>query len=331
MKILVTGATGFIGQQLVKRLIDDGNSVHVLYRDKNKLNALPKKNLTPFKGDILEKDSLKLAMKDCEQVYHLAACASVWVKNKNEYFDINFTGTLNVLETAIRCGAKKIIITSTAGVFGPSQNNEFVDENTGRHIDYFNEYERTKDYTDRYVIENYSKKIDVVTVCPTRVFGPGELSNSNAATKMIKMYYGRKWKFLPGNGKSIGNYVFIDDVIKGMLLAMQKGKTGERYILGGENLSFVDFFQEITCQTGKNYRLFRIPVWILMLLSQMMAFFAKAFGIKPLITPGWTSKYLHNWIVLSEKAKKELNYKPVSFSEGLKKTIKWIEKKEDKA
>ena len=326
MKILVTGATGFIGKNLVQRLVEDGNIVHVLYRDEKKLSSLHHKNIKAFKGDINDISSLETATEDCCYVYHLAAFAGVWSKNKDDFFNINFTGTINVLETALKYGVKKIVLTSTAGVFGPSIGMSAVDENTVRKTDYFNEYERTKDYTDAYVFANYSSKINLCIVCPTRVFGPGKLSESNSVTKMIKMYVDGKWKYLPGDGKSIGNYVFIDDVINGMLLAMQKGKTGERYILGGENLNFIEFFEEIARQVGNKHHMFKIPVWLMLAISQLMIFAARTFGIKPLITSGWAKKYLHHWIMSSDKAKTNLGYQPASFQNGLEKTIIWLRK-----
>ncbi|MBN2485771.1 MAG: SDR family NAD(P)-dependent oxidoreductase [Bacteroidales bacterium] len=326
MNILVTGATGFIGQRLVKRLVENGHTVHVLYRNEEKLKVFREAAIKAFRGELSDVQSIESAMEGCEQVYHLAACATVWAKNKNDYFDINFTGTLNVLSVAKKCEVKKVVVTSTAGVFGPSCTHELVDENTIRSTSYFNEYERTKDYADKYVMQNFTAHPGVVIVCPTRVYGPGELTNSNAATKMIKMYKGGKWKFLPGNGLSVGNYVFVEDVVDGMVLAMDKGRSGERYILGGENLSFVNFFSEISAQTGKKYHLFRVPVGLLMLVARLMLVIARMLGISPLITPGWTRKYLYNWHITSKKAMDELGYQPLSFAKGLDNTLKWLEK-----
>ncbi len=287
MKVLVTGATGFIGKHLVKKLADQGYTVHALYRSEKKIFGMEYPYISFFRGDVTDTDSLMKAMKDCECVFHLAAYAKAWAKQKQTYEIINCQGTVNVLETAIKQRVKKVIVTSTAGVFGPTQNNWLTDESSKRKVPYFTEYERTKDLTDKIIIEKYTGKIDVSIVCPTRVFGPGELTESNSVTKLIGLYIRGKFRFLPANGQSIGNYVFVGDVVNGLLLAMKKGRTGERYIFGGENLSYSDFFSRISDLTGKRYSMIKTPVFIIMVLAVIMKFLAVVFGLPPILTPGW--------------------------------------------
>ena len=324
MKVLVTGATGFIGRHLVKKLADQGYSVHTLYRSENKNYGMEHPDISFFRGDVTDIDSLMKAMKDCECVFHLAAYAKAWAKQKQTYEIINYQGTVNMLEAAIKQHVKKIVVTSTAGVFGPSQNNKPVDESSKRRFPYFTEYERTKDLADKIVIAKYSGKIDVSIVCPTRVFGSGELTESNSVTKLIGLFIRGKFGILPGNGQHIGNYVFVEDVVNGLLLAMKKGRTGERYILGGENLSYSDFFSRISDLTGKRYPMIKIPVFMIIFLASMMKLLAVIFGLPPVLTPEWARKYLYDWYLSDKKARKELGYQPQSLNEGLAKTISWI-------
>jgi farnesol dehydrogenase len=260
-------------------------------------------------------------MQTCDQVYHLAALAVVWSHDRNDFHRINYTGTMNVLDIALKLKIKKVVVTSTAGVFGPSENMEPVNENTIRKIDYFNEYEKSKDLADKRIMEHYAHRLEVCIVCPSRVFGPGELSESSSVTKMILLYQKGKFRFLPGNGESVGNYVYISDVVRGMEMAMEKGRSGERYILGGANLSFTEFFEIVRKVTGKNYRMIHFPVWLLYSLASLMVLGAKLVGIKPLITPGWARKYMHHWLLTSEKAERELGYSHISFERGLQKLI----------
>jgi len=327
MKVLVTGATGFIGKHLSRKLAEQGAIVHALFRSDKKTVDMQHPNIIFFKGDITDIDSLYIAMKDCEYVFHLAAYAKVWSKQRNTFEIINYQGTVNLLETAIQHRIKKVIVTSTAGVFGPSSNTFPVDESSERTVPYFSEYEQTKDLADKMIMEKYSSKIDVTIVCPARVFGPGELSASNSVTRLISLYISGKFRFLPGNGQSIGNYVYVDDVVTGMLLARENGCPGERYILGGENVSYSDFFTRLSNITGKSYTLFKIPVAVIMFLAATMKFFAVIFRIPPLLTPGWARKYLYDWKLSSKKAGEELNYKPQSLEEGFNKTIMWIKSK----
>lgn len=321
--VFITGATGFIGQSLCQKLLNLGYTVHAIHRSP----AIPFKHpkLHWFRGDVLNAKTLRKALTGCSGVYHLAACATVWRKNKNDFSEINIMGSLNLIEEACKQGIGKILITSTAGVFGPSKTTEHVSEDTKRVVPYFSEYEKTKDKADLLIREKYLGKMHIVTVCPTRVYGPGPLNESNSATKIIKMYAKGKLRFLPGNGKSVGNYVFIDDVVNGMILAMGKGKAGERYLLAGENISFVDFFQsidQIINRPGK--RMIKANSQFLIAIAWIIKSFALMFGVRPIVTPGWAKKYLYHWYVSGKKAQDELGYFPHSFMDGLQKTINWL-------
>jgi farnesol dehydrogenase len=227
MKIFVTGATGFIGLNLTHKLSEMGHTVHALCRSEEKARLLKDPAIKVFFGHIMDIKSLQKGMNGCDAVIHMAAFARVWSKNSGHFDRINVQGTVNVMDTARQSGVSRIIITSTAGVFGPSVNDQPVDESGLRAVDYFNDYERTKDIADQKALSYNGDDMEVITVHPTRVFGPGLISGSNAVTTMIKQYIAGKWHLLPGNGKSVGNYVFIDDVVMGHILALEKGKAGE--------------------------------------------------------------------------------------------------------
>ena len=165
---------------------------------------------------------------------------------------------------------------------------------------------------------------EVVIVNPTRVYGPGFLSESNGVTKMIKQYIEGKWRLIPGNGESLGNYVFVEDVVTGHLLAMEKGIPGERYLLGGENISYNQLFQNIREQSGVHKRLFKIPLPIMLMAAAFMMGVSFITGRPPLIVPNLTRKFNHNWIVASDKAIQNLGYDPMGTREGTQKTVNWI-------
>ncbi len=169
-----------------------------------------------------------------------------------------------------------------------------------------------------------SKGLHAVIVSPPRVYGPGLLSESNGMTRIIHRYEQGKWRLIPGDGSKISNYVFVDDVVHGHWLAMEKGKSGEKYILGGQNASYNEFFSMLKHISQKNYRLYKIPIWAMLLFAHMQLLLAKIFHKNPLITPIWVKKYLHNWELTSEKAQKELGYVITPLEVGLKKTLLWI-------
>ena len=325
MHVFISGSTGFIGQNLALKLANSGYIVHALYRDMGKTQNLDHPNIVFFKGDILNIESIVTAMEKCELVFHVAAFTEVWAKNEELIYKLNVKGTENVLKIALKNKVKRLVFTSTAGVFGPSDNGT-VNENTKRTRDYFLEYERTKAIAEELVKEYANKGLNGVIVNPTRVFGPGTLSKSNSVTIMIKSFSEGKWRVIPGNGKSIGNYVFIDDVVEGHILAMEKGIAGEQYILGGENISYIDFFEILRKLTKRNHFMFKLPLFLMLTAANFMMLSTRLFGTKPLITPALVRKFNFHWNVSSEKAIEELGYKPVSFEEGAGKTLDWIKR-----
>ncbi len=322
--VCVTGATGFIGIQLVKRLVESGIMVHALYRSESKSGLIRIEGVKLFKGDISSKDSLKRAMAGCQQVYHIAAFAGVWAKDPEIVQQLNVEGTLNVIQAASETGVSRIVVTSTAGILGPSEHNP-VNEDTPDPDSFFTQYEESK-----FIMEQELKKLpatapEVVVVNPTRVYGPGFLSESNGVTKMIKQYVEGNWKLIPGDGNRSGNYAFVEDVVTGHLLAMEKGKSGERYVLGGENISYNQLFHYTREASGVTKRLYKIPLWLMLSAARMMMMISKLTGNPPMIVPNLVRKFNHNWVVSSDKAIAELGYQPLDAKTGIEKTVRWIE------
>jgi len=326
MKIFISGATGYIGSRLAIRLADEGHIVHALYRSESKVGPLKHPNITLFKGDILDVESLSSAMAGCAQAYHTAAFAKVWDKNPSTIYRLNIEGAVNVIRCGIEQGVKKFVCTSTAGVFGPSGKNLFIDESSKKPSSYFIDYESSKALLE-VILKAYSVSgVHIVIVNPTRVYGPGILSESNGVTRMIKKYIEGKWRLIPGDGKSPGNYVHVEDVVSGHILAMEKGVSGENYLLGGSNVSYNVLFEGISAISGKRFRLIHVPLWIMILISKIMLSLAKITGKDPLITPPLVKKFMHHWNVKSDKAIRDLGYNPMSFEEGLKDTLNWLNK-----
>jgi len=150
--ILVTGATGFLGNCLVMRLVGEGEKVHALYRTEDKIRGWEHENIHFFKGSLEDPGSLDRAMKGCRQVYHLAAFASAWSKDSEIFYRENVRGTVNVLEMAIRCGVKRVVFTSTAGVLGPS-TQKLNTENKLFSGEHFTHYDRSKEMAEIKVKE----------------------------------------------------------------------------------------------------------------------------------------------------------------------------------
>ncbi len=165
-------------------------------------------------------------------------------------------------------------------------------------------------------------------VNPPRVYGPGVESESNAVTKLVKLYIKGRWKIIPGNGKRTGSYVYVDDVVNGHILAMEKGRRSERYILSGVNASYDEFFDVLAKVSGKKRRLFQFPVWLMLASGNLMMVYAKLMSVPPLLTPKWIKKYFYDWSLDCSKAQRELDYTYISLEDGLRKTVEWVRKRD---
>jgi farnesol dehydrogenase len=321
---MVTGATGFIGNRLVQELLNRKMQVHVLVRSKNKFPADIREEVTVFCGDISNLAAIDSATKNCDYIFHLAGFAGIWSKDKTIPYRTNVEGTKNILEAALRNHIKKVVFTSSAATLPPSDTGKSVDENSPQPDLYLTDYEKTKRIAEQICYEYFQKGIEIVIVNPTRVFGPGLLNKSNSVSILIKNYMNGTWRFVPGDGKQVGNYVFIDDVVNGHILALERGIPGEKYILGGTNISYNKFFDTIGEVGGKKYKLFHLHNQIMYAFSKFELFCAEIFGKPPLITPPWVKRYNQHRSVSSQKAIKELRYSITPLPEGIEKTILWL-------
>lgn len=329
MKCFVTGANGFIGSRLVERLSKDGHEVICLVRSPGKFNAIRGNHTHPVYGDLDNYAALLDGTKGCDIVFHLAAYAKPGSMKENLPYRINVHGTINLLQASLRNNVKKFIFTSSAAVLGPAMDGKNIDENSIRNTPFFNDYESSKASAEKFALQFVKNGLPVVILSPSRVFGPGPINESNSVTKIINLYQKGLWHIIPGDGTKIGNYVYIDDVIEGHLLAAENGKPGERYILGGENLTYTQFFNILSILTGKSRFLINFPAWLMIMLAKMMELQARITGVTPLITPPWIRKYLNHWSLSSEKAICQLGYKITPFKEGIIKTLTWLNYKSD--
>jgi len=338
-KAFLTGANGFIGTRLIEALVNRGQPVRALSRRANPQPTPPPgfgwKDGGPLasplvewvRGDITDRDSLVRGMEGCSQVYHLAAYAKNWARNPATFDAMNIQGMRNVFDAAARQGVQRVVWTSTMLTFGPTPPGQVHDEDSPRTTDrFFADYDRTKTLAEQEALRRAAEGFPVVIVNPARVYGPGQLTEGNSVSLLIDQYDRGKVPFLLNLGKNVGNWVFIDDVVQGHLLAMEKGRIGQRYILGGENASLKQFFRLVDQVSGRRH--FQVPVFRFSAL--VFAWFQKKraewFGIYPQITPGWVRMFLVDWAYSSEKAQRELGYRPTPLAEGLKITYEWLQR-----
>lgn len=324
MKYLVTGANGFLGSYLVKKLSANGHHVNAFVRDPMTAQHIRGNGITLFKGNILEPDTLQAACDEVEGVFHLAALTKVWAKDPKAYFDINVVGTMNVLEACIKANVRRVVVTSTAGVFGAKKNGS-IDEKTARDMDYFNAYESSKALCESKIKDYVIDGLDVIIVSPTRIYGPFLNKIPHSVNLLIYKFVNENWRFIPGNGLKIANYVYIEDVVNGHILAMETGKKGQTYILGGTNHDYLEFFNTLKSCTGLHRNMYKIPQFILYMYAFLQLLKAQCGG-EPDITPKWMAKTQYDWKVNPAKAVNDLGLKITPLQLGLQSTIEWMQK-----
>lgn len=327
MKAFVTGATGFIGLTLALRLADNGYRVHALCRSNpdERLSSHP--NIKIFRGDILEKESLLAAMRGCRFVYHVAAYARTWAKNPETYYKHNVEGTINVMECAQELKVKKVVFTSSGRIFGPKTTPD-TDESFLRVYPLRDHYERSKILAEEKVADFIRNGLNVVILYPTRVYGPGIMNKSNAITHLIRMYMQNKWHVIPGDGTTIANYVYVEDVVQGHLKAMEKGRAGERYIVGGINASYDELFSNIRNNLESPGRLYKLPFPLLKIYVAIQYAFLRLLGREPSLTPTWASTFCFDTALSSAKAVRELDYYITPLQDGIRETVAWLKREE---
>lgn len=323
MKILVTGATGYVGHNLAQALAQRGNLVHVLVRNIASRDIPQHKNIRVFGGDITDRRSISAAINGCEEVYHTAALVKLFSKDRSLFQKINVEGTMNLLSEAIENKVKRFLFTSTCSVIGPSPGLP-MNETDPRIISFDNEYEYTKYLAEKLVTQYADKGLFTIIVSLSKVYGPGIETHPLSVNTEVKKFVQGRTVLIPKPGTLATNYCYINDVVEGHMLAMAKGITGEKYILGGENISYRDLFQKIRSLSGTKAGIIEVPKVFVQLwaLAQWIRF---AFtGKEPFVTKKAVRQVFCNKVFSSEKAVRQLGYRITDIEEALQQTIQFL-------
>ena len=320
MKILVTGASGYIGNRLVNALAEQGNKVHAFVRSSSADHLLRHPNIRIFRGDILDKESLQIAVKGCERVFHVAGSVKTGGKDPKEVMNININGTKNVLEEAANNSVSKIVFTSTGGVMGPSLNHPLTEDDL-RMMNFELDYEFSKKIAEDLLLDYVKKGGNAVIVRPTKVFGPGYVSHPRTANAIISRFLTSKCIVIPGPGNYYCNFSFLDDVVAGHCLAMENGRSGETYLLGGENISYFSFFDTIRKLGDLKGKIIMAGKKIIIAWALLQEMWQKISG-KDIFFNRKVGRYLFcNHEFSSQKAINDLGYRITPFAEAIRLTI----------
>ena len=323
MKTLITGATGFVGTAVLRELLKKGHKVKALVRQSSVLDNLKNLDVETVKGDLKDRDSLKECLKDCKYLFHVAADYRLWIPKPEEIYQNNVTGTENLMEEVLNSEVEKVVYTSSVAVLGKPINGEVANEKTPVDVSQMiGHYKKSKFLAEEKVKELYkTKKLPVVIVNPAAPVGPRDIK----PTPTGKMILDAAMKKIPAYLDTGLNIVHVKDVAKGHLQAFKRGKLGERYILGGENLTFKEILEIISSLCGHSPPKIRLPKKPLYPIGYLFEIFARLFNLKnPMLTVDMIRMAEKKMFFSSEKAKKELNYKYKSAKNALKDAIQWF-------
>ncbi len=323
MKVFLTGATGYVGHKLALTLANRSHQFHILVLNLQSKNIQLHHSIRVFHGDITQEKSIRLAMKDCEQVYHTAALVQHYAAQSSIFYEINVEGTRNVMEAALQLGAGKVVFTSTCGVIGPSLN-EPMSEADPRLTGFSSDYDFSKFLAEKLVLSYSQNGLPAVIVSPSKVYGPGIETHSVSVNRIIKRFVQGKPTLCPANANYISNYVFIDDLVSGHILAMEKGENGEKYIVGGDNLTYTEFFDTIRSVSGTGGILLPVPENIARLYGYWNVVKSKITRSQPVFCAGSVRHIYCNKSFSSQKAIIQLGYSITPFHVALKPTIEFL-------
>ena len=271
MAILVTGGAGFIGSHLVQKLADGGERVRVLERPGASVDHLPLDRIDVVRADIRDRAAVAAAVRGCRQVYHLAANPNLWTQMRGHFRQVNFWGTVNVISEALAAGAERVVHTSTESILSLSrQTGAITEEQAVRRSDVIGPYCRSKYDAECFALALGRNGAPVVVVNPTVPVGPGDRGLSPPTRMMLDFCRGGRREYVDAEL----NLIDVRDVAHGMVLAMEHGKPGRRYLLGHENLTIRGIFERLARLTGNPGPTRRVPYVVALAVACISEFVA---------------------------------------------------------
>jgi dihydroflavonol-4-reductase len=320
-KTLVTGANGFIGSAVARRLAARGDELRVTRRRRSRMENLEELDVEEVECDVLDRAAVRRALKGVDRVFHCAGLVSTRPEDTDRLFDVNVGGTRMVLEESLRAGVERVVYTSSVGAIGPAAPGEVTDERqlfTAGHLGI--PYVNSKHEAEVEAFRLAARGLPLVAVNPGYVFGRGDVY-AHATSIVRRFMLGRVPAYVQGGL----NVVDVEDVARGHLLADEKGAVGERYILGNRNYSWDRFFSDLARISGLEPPPLRLSPTVALTLAQALE--AGAPGSLPFSVESvrMNSQW---WTYRNTKAKRELGWKPSPHEDALEAVVGWYQERE---
>src|SRR5215471_7186918 len=318
-KTLVTGAAGFLGSHLTRQLVARGADVRVLLRPSSSNRAIADLPLEYVTGDLRDTASLDRALAGVERVFHVAADYRLWSKRSQDIYDSNVGGTKNLLEAAGRAGVGQFLYTSTVATVAvdrPQPPNEFTEAKLDEMVGH---YKRSKWLAEREVLAAAKRGLPAIVAMPTTPVGPWDWKPTPTGKIILDFLNGK----MPGYVETGLNFVGVEECAAGHLLVSEKGKIGERYLLGAENLTLKEVLDLLARITGLPAPKLKIPHGLALGVAYANTAFSRLLGREPGIPVEGVKIARHMMFVNATRAQRELGFKPGSVGAAFERAVRW--------
>jgi dihydroflavonol-4-reductase len=320
-KTLVTGASGFVGSAVARKLAVRGAAVRALVRASSPRAHLEGAQIEFVAGDLRDTASVRAAMAGVRFVFHVAADYRLWARDPNEIVQNNVEGTRIVMEEAQRAGVERIVYTSSVATLRTGESGEIFDESVNLDESHaIGAYKLSKLLAERVVVNMAAQGLPAVIVNPSTPIGPRDVKPTPTGRLILEAAAGR----MPAFVDTGLNMVHVDDVAEGHLLALQRGRVGERYILGGQNARLAEILATVARLTGRKPLRIRIPRAAIYPLALAAEAVARRTGREPFVTVDGLKMSKNLMFFTSAKAERELGYSARPYAEGIKDAIVWF-------
>ena len=323
MTALVTGATGFVGSAVARKLLEAGETVRVLARPGSDRRNIVDLKVEVIEGDLRDRASLERALRGCSALFHVAADYRLWVPRPDEIYQANVEGSRNIVLAAAEAGVGRIVYTSSVAVLGLIPGGTPADEATPVTVaDMIGPYKRSKFLAEEEIRRLVREEgLPVVIVNPSTPIGPRDVKPTPTGRMIVDAAAGR----MPAYVDTGLNVVHVDDVALGHLLAFERGAIGERYILGGENMALRDIFAAVAALTGRRAPRIRLPHDLIMPVAAVAEGWARVSGGgEPRVTRDSIRMARKKMFFSIEKARRDLGFAPRPASEALREAVAWF-------